>query len=261
MSGDLVARRLADAEATIAKGLTTFVEVGNALRRIRDERLYADDYGTFESYCDQRWGFTDRRARQLMDSASIIGDLPTGTIVPLSEGQARELTGLDPETAAEVMDLAAESGKVTAASIRDARQIVQPTKPAEWSCDCGAAFKSPHTHCGTCGDHYPEPVHCPTHTVSVDTATGEILDEPREVPRQTLPEVPSQWRADAADRFLRMSKVALTIRDHMDALAEACANGSDLERRTWIGITRSLADHASALAYRVSQPTSLRSVK
>ena len=38
MSADLVASRLANAERIIAKGLTTFVEVGNALRRIRDEQ-------------------------------------------------------------------------------------------------------------------------------------------------------------------------------------------------------------------------------
>jgi hypothetical protein len=127
MSGDLVAKRLADAEATIARGLTTFIDVGNALRRIRDERLYQDDYGTFEDYCDRRWGFTDRRARQLMDAANIVAELPTGTIVPVTETQARALAGLTPEIAAEVMDVAAESGKITEASIRDARNdIVGP---------------------------------------------------------------------------------------------------------------------------------------
>lgn len=121
---DLVGQRLATAEAVIARGLNTFIEVGNALRRIRDERLYADDYGTFEDYCGKRWGFTDRRARQIMDSAEIVAALPTGTIVPVTESQARELTGLDPDTAADVMDLAASSGKVTAATIRDARNDI-----------------------------------------------------------------------------------------------------------------------------------------
>ena len=255
MTADLVARRLAAAEATIAKGLTTFVEVGNALRRIRDERLYQDAYGTFEDYCDKRWGFTDRRARQLMDSAEIVAALPTGTIVPVSEGQARELTGLAPEIAAEVMDTAAESGKITAASIRDARESVQPTRPAEWSCHCGAAFKTAHTHCATCGDHYPEPVHCPTHTISVDTTTGEVLDAAPQ------PKLPSQDLADAADMFLRIAKVNALIAKHMDFLADTWATGNELERRSWAGVAEALARHSAELAARTSKPIALRRVK
>ena len=46
---------LAECEDVINRGLATFVEVGNALLRIRDERLYRAEFGTFEAYCRQRW--------------------------------------------------------------------------------------------------------------------------------------------------------------------------------------------------------------
>jgi hypothetical protein len=38
----------ARAEILIARGLKSFLEVGSALKRIRDQRLYRADYRTFE---------------------------------------------------------------------------------------------------------------------------------------------------------------------------------------------------------------------
>ncbi len=60
--------QLAQYEATITKGLATFIEVGAALASIRDERLYRRDYATFDDYCRARWGWDRRRAYQLMDA-------------------------------------------------------------------------------------------------------------------------------------------------------------------------------------------------
>jgi uncharacterized Zn finger protein (UPF0148 family) len=78
--------RFAELEDVVARGLETFVQVGLALAEIRDSRLYRETHGTFEDYCRERWGFTDRRARQLVATAGI------GTMVPVeNERQAREL--------------------------------------------------------------------------------------------------------------------------------------------------------------------------
>lgn len=130
---DSVRSELAEHERVIARGLKTFVEVGSALMDIRDARLYREDYATFEDYCQQRWNMTDRRARQLMDAASTVQAIEeTGTTVPATESQARELSGLEPELAAEVMTKAAESGeKVTAARIREIREQVAPRPVAK----------------------------------------------------------------------------------------------------------------------------------
>ena len=40
----------------------SFMNVGRALAEIRDERLYRDDYDTFEDYLAGRWGLDSERA-------------------------------------------------------------------------------------------------------------------------------------------------------------------------------------------------------
>lgn len=121
---------LTDCEATIERGLQTFVEVGTALLTIRDRRLYRAQYGTFEDYCRERWGMSQRRANQLVASAETM--LILGTIVPIcndspilpvTESQARPLTQLPPEVQPVVWQRAVETapeGKVTAAHVQAA---------------------------------------------------------------------------------------------------------------------------------------------
>lgn len=118
---------LAECEDRIERGLQTFVEVGTALAMIRDNKLYRAKYSTFALYCETRWGFSDRRARQIIDAAEI------GTIVPVeNEGQARELARVPEPERAEVWQKANENtdGKPTAAAIRDAYAASRPETPA-----------------------------------------------------------------------------------------------------------------------------------
>lgn len=117
-------------EQRIEKGLKTFIEVGNALSSIRERRLYREVHGTFEDYCRERWGFTDRRARMFMAAAETVGNLKTGTIVPTlptTESQARPLTRLDPEQQREVWQAAvdtAPNGRITARHVEETVQRV-----------------------------------------------------------------------------------------------------------------------------------------
>ncbi|KKK81000.1 hypothetical protein LCGC14_2817880, partial [marine sediment metagenome] len=108
---------LSELEAVIERGLETFVEVGLALLAIRDGKKYRENHSTFEGYCRERWEFTDRRARYLMEAAEI------GTMVPVSnERQARELGPLreDEQAVVEVWrELKEEYGDdITAERIR-----------------------------------------------------------------------------------------------------------------------------------------------
>ena len=105
------ANRLTELETTIEKGLQTFVEVGNALLEIRDSRLYRRTHSTFEQYVKERFKMTDRRARQLMDSAEVIENLNTGTTVPFpsSESVTGPLTELPPEEQKETWKEAVET--------------------------------------------------------------------------------------------------------------------------------------------------------
>jgi hypothetical protein len=119
-------------EKTISTGLAAFYEVGNALLVIREQRLYRASHDTFESYCRDRWGMSDRHGRRLIEAADIVTKMQvlTGPMgpVPTSERQARELVGLEPAVTVDVMAKAVESGSpVTAHSIREARQEVAPT--------------------------------------------------------------------------------------------------------------------------------------
>lgn len=131
--------KLGDLELIIEKGLQTFVEVGVALAQIREQRLYRQSHETFEAYCQDRWGWTSRRARQLIASSEVLEGLPTGTIVPQNEGQARELARVPEDKRADVWDEAVESApkksdgspRVTAAHVRETAERTIPDLPTK----------------------------------------------------------------------------------------------------------------------------------
>jgi DNA modification methylase len=89
---------LMEHEKVIEQGLQTFREVGWALLQIRDGKKYrAAGYDTFEAYCFSRWSIGGRQARNLMAAAEVVGELESGTTVPLlptHESQVRPLTSL-----------------------------------------------------------------------------------------------------------------------------------------------------------------------
>jgi protein gp37 len=125
------AHELARHEATIGRGLSTFVEVGRALVAIRDGRLYRGTHATFEEYCRQRWDFDRTRAYQLIDAAGVVDRV--STIVdtpPATESQARPLARLpvaeQPAAWARAVDTA-PNGRVTATHV--ARVVSQMRRP------------------------------------------------------------------------------------------------------------------------------------
>jgi len=127
---------LADCEQRIETGMKTFVEVGMALAAIRDSRLYRATHETFEEYCAERWGFTGRRGRQLIEAAEI------GTIVPVqNEGQARALAKVPESERAEVWaeTLERTDGKPTAAAVAEVSE--EQRKRAEEQRDARALLR------------------------------------------------------------------------------------------------------------------------
>ena len=115
--------RLAELEAVVERGLQTFIEVGLALKEIRDSRLYRETHKTFEGYLDERWSMSRSRGYRLIDGARVAELVsPMGDIS--NERQARELVPLF-EDEAELVDvwreLKAEHGdRVTAEKVRTA---------------------------------------------------------------------------------------------------------------------------------------------
>lgn len=134
------ASELQEHEAIIERGLKTFVEVGGALLAIRDGRLYRQEWGTFEDYCQSKWGISKTHANRLIDSAEVIANLtPIGVIpLPATESQARPLASLSAEEQPIVWRMSvdtAPNGKVTAAHVQavvneyKAPAIIEQPKP------------------------------------------------------------------------------------------------------------------------------------
>lgn len=117
---DVERSELSELEKKIERGLGTFVEVGDALLKIRDGRLYRDSHGTFEEYCRERWGMSRRHANRLIESAEVSLTLgPTGP-KPATERHARPLAQVEPEHRREVWQRAVDTapeGKVTASHV------------------------------------------------------------------------------------------------------------------------------------------------
>lgn len=112
-------------EAIINRNLQSFYEVGHALMKIRDDRLYqhknGGQYQTFEDYCRGVWDMSRPRAYQLIDAAEVKTNLSTVVDIPIPERQIRPLTRLEPEKQREAWQKAVETapeGKVTAAHVQ-----------------------------------------------------------------------------------------------------------------------------------------------
>lgn len=101
---------LQELESVIERGLQGFYEAGQALRRIRDERLYLKDYKTFEDYCVARWRFKRDYACRLISAVQVADNLrPTGS-TPETERQARPLKWLAPEQQRQAWQAAQQIG-------------------------------------------------------------------------------------------------------------------------------------------------------
>ncbi len=68
-------RAFEQAERKIARGLKSFLEVGLALKEIKDKRLYRQEYDTFQEYCDKRWELSRPRAYELCAASEVVADL------------------------------------------------------------------------------------------------------------------------------------------------------------------------------------------
>ncbi len=97
---------LAEREKIVDAGLKSQLEVGSALREIRDYKagaLFKANYGSIEEYCRQRWGIGQAQAYRLMGLSEVLETLkkefsPTGrnkpVPMPSNERQVRPLTKL-----------------------------------------------------------------------------------------------------------------------------------------------------------------------
>jgi len=139
-------RELGRAERTIARGLKSFLSVGLALKRIRDERLYRQRYDTFEAYVSERWELSRTRAYELCAASQVVADLSAIAdirFLPENEAQARPLSRLKLPDQRErawnvALERAAEAGRAVTA--RDAENAVTHARCAH---GCGSGRRWP----------------------------------------------------------------------------------------------------------------------
>jgi hypothetical protein len=125
---------LVECETIIKRGRDTFIEVGNALLRIREDRLYRAEFGTFQEYCEAKWSMSRIHAHRMIDAAEVASNLlPTGNIPP-TERATRPLVKLPPAVQREAWReavAASPNGKPTAKEVEAAVEIVAPAPRAE----------------------------------------------------------------------------------------------------------------------------------
>src|SRR5439155_24572751 len=146
-SGEL--KELAACEAVIEKGWQAFVEVGRALTRIRDSKLYRAHHDTVEAYCRQKWQYAKSHTYRLIGAAeacsclSTVADLPA----PTHEAQVRPLIGLQPEQVQAVWKTAIEKAghqMVTERLVREAMVDVLGKQSEEKSLSRRKGCPAPH---------------------------------------------------------------------------------------------------------------------
>ena len=111
-------------ESIIREGKDTFWEVGAALWKIREHRLYTEEHDSFEAYCLDMWDIPRLQADRLIDAHKV------RDVVPITkESHARVLKGLTDEQQKEAHaaaeEEAGEEGKVTARMLADAADEIR----------------------------------------------------------------------------------------------------------------------------------------
>lgn len=96
-------------EHRIEQGLAIFIDVGNALLNIRDQRLYRGTHSAFDAYCRERWGFSKTQANRFIAASEVAKNLAPIGVSPTSESQVRLLASLPAEKQVKVFERAAKT--------------------------------------------------------------------------------------------------------------------------------------------------------
>ncbi len=110
-----------------------FFLAGQALKRLREQKLYRETHRSFKSYVKDRFDFTKAAAYYLIHAAEVVENLKgqqivdpnkSTTILPTKESQCRPLTKLSPEQQREVWCSAVAKAQGKVPSARIVKEIV-----------------------------------------------------------------------------------------------------------------------------------------
>jgi hypothetical protein len=129
-------RELQTHETTIEKGVSAYWEIGEALIKINNDRLYKEKYYTFQEYCVKRWSFGRSYAHRIMQAAKTYSTLLTignkDVVLPSCESQIRPLVKLKPHQVKVVWNNVVTAGEkpVTAAIVEaEVAKLKTPKEP------------------------------------------------------------------------------------------------------------------------------------
>lgn len=118
-------------ETEIERNMEGFKKVGYALHIINEQKLYREDYDTFEEYLAEEWDLGRARAYQLIDSHKVVEHLSTMvdksgepiSLLPANERQARALVGLESDVCETVWELVVDT--VESSGIKPTARLIE----------------------------------------------------------------------------------------------------------------------------------------
>lgn len=109
-------------------------KIGEALAEIQRDKLYREEYSTFEELCETEFDIKRAHAYRLIDAvavkASVVEMSPMGDKIQ-TERQARALAPVPVEKRVEVMERVIEQGAVTAKAITETAALIAPPVKCE----------------------------------------------------------------------------------------------------------------------------------
>lgn len=127
--------RLLELETLIGRNQECFYRIGQALKEIRDNRLYKQAlFESFEAYTRDRWDMGKSHAYRMIKSYEVIYNLsPIGDKLPANESQVRPLAQLDSIEQRRIWKVIINNGmELTARNIKkiiEARKTPPANKP------------------------------------------------------------------------------------------------------------------------------------
>ena len=112
----------------------SFYNAAMALKTLRDKKLYRETHKRFESYVEDKFGFTKRKAYYLIDAYDVVNNLKSEPMVhflPTSERQCREVAKLPPQQQPQGWLTSVEKAGGRQPPARIIRQVVKEMKPEE----------------------------------------------------------------------------------------------------------------------------------
>lgn len=244
---------LAKHEAVIERGLHTFIEVGNALHAIREDRLYRTSHDTFEEYCQVRWGFNRHRASQLITAAEVVTNVTTaGLPAPSNEGQARELARVPEADQVDVWQetLDRTEGKPTAAAVRNTYTThADAGSPSSWLEPDDIPAKTPSAHPAS---ETAKPKRRPLPEAFADATTDAV----RSIDRLTRLRDDDRFTRNRDQTHHQMPEL-LGALNHFAALIEAMnladSQADEEARRWWATSLHAISDTLAGAASTINQ--------